>query len=217
MDHGSSSPEGQSQHSALLQQIIEMRGDLERVTTQLQQTVDQNKTLTSNYEIVKEELLDTRRKYNESRENYLTCFAEKAEMERQNETFFEKLKIQLTEKTQEFESLRDKLAPQDLDSVRVKVQEELEIPHKQRLQAMELEVQKHKDAFYTMKRELESAKAEYETYSQNQQREVNAIREEHDGVTAVLRDTIARLQEKDHIMEKDDIIRKFSVAQLRQA
>ena len=75
---------------------------------------------------------------------------------------------------------------------------------------MEMEVQKHKDSFFTMRRELETAKAEYETYSINQANEVRAIREEHEAVQAVLRDQIARLQDKDALIEKDDQISKLT-------
>lgn len=143
------------------------------------QLSEQNQALSSNYQVLKEELVDTRRKYNEARENYLTTVEEKIELERASEAFMDRLKIQLTEKTKEFESLRDKFAPQDIDFVRIKVQEELEIPHRQKLQAMDREVQRHKEEFFAMRRELEKSKAEYEAYSQNQQREVTAIRDEH--------------------------------------
>jgi hypothetical protein len=66
--------------------------------------------------------------------------AEKLEAERQYETFIERVKIQLVEKTKDFEQLREKLIPHDIDQLRIKVQEELEIQHKQQLQSMEQEL-----------------------------------------------------------------------------
>ena len=207
--NSSTSSSGNSQHAALLQTVIDLKSDLERTMQKMQVMEDQNLNLTQNYNAVKDELVDTRHKYNEARENYLTTVAEKTEIERNSEMFMEKLKVQLSEKTKEFESMRDKFAPQDLDFIRIKVQEELEVPHRQRVQAMEGEVQKHKDAFFTMRRELETAKAEYETYSINQANEVRSIREEHEAVQAVLRDQIAKLQDKDLLIEKDDQLRKY--------
>ena len=168
-----------SSHNQLLSTVLELRGDLEKTMTKMAQMSEQNQALSSNYQVLKDELVDTRRKYNEARENYLTTVEEKIELERASEAFMDRLKIQLTEKTKEFESLRDKFAPQDIDYVRIKVQEELEIPHRQKLQAMDKEVQRHKEEFFSMRRELEKSKAEYEAYSQNQQREVTAIRDEH--------------------------------------
>ena len=204
----STSTSGNSQHASLLQTVIELKADLERTMQKMQVMEEQNLSLTQNYNTVKDELVDTRHKYNEARENYLTAVAEKTEIERNSEMFLEKLKVQLAEKTKEFEAMRDKFAPQDLDFIRIKVQEELEIPHKQRVQAMEAEVQKHKDSFFAMRRELETAKAGYEAYSINQANEVRAIREEHEAVQTVLREQIARLQDKDALIEKDDQISK---------
>ena len=199
--------QNQSAHSVLLTTVMELRNDLERTMSKMHVLDDQNHLLTQNYQVVKEELIETRRKYNEARDNYMTTVAEKLEAERQNEAFMERIKIQLTEKTKEFEQLRDKFAPQDIDYVRIKVQEELEIPHRQRLQAMEAEIQKQKDLFFALRRENERCKAEYETYSQNQQREVGAIREERDIEVQNLRDQITRMQENDHVPDKDDLIR----------
>ena len=190
-----SSSSGTSQHQALLATVMELKTDLEVAMNKMLVMDEQNRTLSHNYGSVKEELIETRRKYNECRENYLTTVADKLSDEERRDEFNEKLKLQLVEKTKEFETLRDKFAPQDLDYIRIKVQEELEIPHRQRLQAMEEEVARHKENFFAMKRELESCKAAYEAYSQNQARDVTSIREEHESVAVILRQQIARLQE----------------------
>lgn len=191
----SSSSSGTTQHQILLTTVMELKGDLEVAMNKMLVMDEQNRSLSHNYSQLKEELIETRRKYNECRENYLSTVADKLSEEERREEFNEKLKLQLLEKTKEFEALRDKFAPQDIDYIRIKVQEELEIPHRQRLQAMEEEVARHKENYFVMKRELESAKAAYEAYSQNQLRDVAAVREEHESVAIILREQIARLQE----------------------
>jgi hypothetical protein len=190
-----SSQSGSSQHQALLATVMELKTDLEVAMNKMLVMDEQNRTISHNYAQVKEELIETRRKYNECRDNYLSTVADKLAEEERREEFNEKLKLQLIEKTKEFETLRDKFAPQDLDYIRIKVQEELEIPHRQRLQAMESEVAKHKENYFAMKRELESSKAAYEAYSQIQSRDVASIREEHESVALILREQIAKLQE----------------------
>ena len=87
-----------------------------------------------------QELATTRTKYNEAKDCYMQTVAEKLEAERQYETFIERVKIQLVEKTKDFEQLREKLIPHDIDQLRIKVQEELEIQHKQQLQSIEQEL-----------------------------------------------------------------------------
>ena len=191
---GGSSHSNSTQHAALLATVMELKGDLERTMSKMSVMDQQNRSLTHNYNIVKDELIETRKKYNECRENYLNTVNERVEEEGKTEAFLDNLKTQLTEKTKEFETLRDKFAPQDIDFIRIKVQEELEIPHKQRLTAMEAEVQKHKENYFSLRRELEASKAEYETYSQNQQREVQAIRDENDSVVCILREQMVSLE-----------------------
>lgn len=109
----------------------------------------------------------------------------------------ERVQTQLTERTKEFEQLRDKFAPQDIDAVRIKVQEELEIPHKQKVHSMEMEVELYRDQCSAFKRELEKCKAEYDQYSENQRRELSAIRDEHESVVQSLRSKIDELQDRE--------------------
>ena len=55
-----------------------------------------------------------------------------------------------------------KLAPQDLDLLRIQVQEELEAPHQQKLAEAEANSQAYQQMFFNTRRELERCKAEFE-------------------------------------------------------
>jgi chromosome segregation ATPase len=207
-----------SQHySALLSTVAELRSDLERAVSRMHALETENGSLKSSYSRIKDELVDTRKKYLEARDNYMTTVSEKIEVENQYEGFMEKVKVQLAEKTKEFEQLRDKLAPQDIDYVRIKVQEELEIPHRQKIMALETEIEQLRDQYFMMRRESEKSKTEYETYTQNQRNEVVAIRNEHDAIVAGLREQITTLQDREYAPEKDDLLRgqKFKIDELQ--
>lgn len=108
-------------YAALLQTITDLRADLEKTTARIRSLEDQNETLAESYNTVKEELLETRKKYNEAREGYLNSVTEKFESERQHEIFMEKLKMQLLERTREFEQIKEKLVPHDIDQLRIQV------------------------------------------------------------------------------------------------
>lgn len=110
-------------YAALLQTITDLRADLEKTTARIRSLEDQNETLASSYSAVKEELLDTRKKYNEAREGYLNSVAEKFDSERQHEIFMERLKMQLLERTREFEQIKEKLVPHDIDQLRIQVRD----------------------------------------------------------------------------------------------
>lgn len=179
-----SSMNNQTSHhyAALLQTVTELRTDLEKTSSKIKVLEEQNFHLSSNYAVIKDELIETRKKYNEAKENYLSAVTEKFEMERKHEQFVERLKIQLAEKTREFEQIRDKLVPHDIDQLRIKVQEELEIQHKQELKLMENEVEEQREKFFLLKRELERSKAEHNALIQIQQQEIFALRTEKEAI-----------------------------------
>lgn len=176
---------------------------------------DQNQTLTTNYQVVKDELVQTRFKYNEAKEGYLNSVAEKFEAERQHEAFMERLKAQLIEKTKEFELIRDKLIPHDIDQLRIKVQEELEIQHKGQLQAVEYQLEEERGKLFASKREYERIKVQYEVLIQHQQQEIQSLRGDHEEVENDLRERIAKLKEQEFAPHKDEKA-KVSRAQLAE-
>jgi chromosome segregation ATPase len=166
-------------YAALLQTITDLRADLEKTTARIRSLEDQNETLASSYSAVKEELLDTRKKYNEAREGYLNSVAEKFDSERQHEIFMERLKMQLLERTREFEQIKEKLVPHDIDQLRIQVQEELQLQHKQELKAKDNEVDSVKDKFFSIKRELERTRGEYMLLLEHQKKEIEALRQDN--------------------------------------
>merc|ERR1711991_66141 len=155
----------------------------------------------------------------EAQENYMMTVSSKVEMEKHYEEFLAKKAHELQEKTNEFEQLRDKFIPQDIDYIRVKVQEELEIPHKIKIQSMEEEVEKHKDMYYTIRRELDRSKAEFDAYSQLQAKEMESLKDEHNSVVDGLKRDIQELSSKQYAPEKDETIRslKLNVNELEYA
>lgn len=152
----SSSSNSSTQHyTVLLNTVSDLRKDLEKTMNKMQIIEEQNLTLTNNYQTVKDELIQTRLKYNAAKENYLGSVSEKFEAERQYDMFIEKLKIQLNEKTKEFELIRDKLVPHDIDQLRIKIQEELEIQHQTELKSLETQLLKEREQSFLMKRDYE--------------------------------------------------------------
>ena len=60
---------------------------------------DQNQLLSNNYNNCKDELIETRKKYNEAKQNYMQTVTEKLEAERMQESFMERLKAQVLSTT----------------------------------------------------------------------------------------------------------------------
>jgi len=110
-----------SHYSNILETVSQLRSDLEKAISKIQSLENQNSILVKNYEAIKEELIQTRKKYNEAQDNYMSTVANKIEAERQSEEFLNRLKYELDEKTNEFEKLRDNFTPKDIDYIRIKV------------------------------------------------------------------------------------------------
>jgi predicted nucleic acid-binding Zn-ribbon protein len=173
----------------------------------MQSIEEQNRLMQGNNKQLKDELLETRKKYNEAQDNYMKTVASKFEQERQHEVVLERLNVEVSNKRKEFDVLREKFAPQDIDYIRIKVQEELEIPHKQRILAMEAEVEKHKEESFKSMRELERCKADYEAYSALQQRNAAAAAEDYNLGLIEMQGYVADMKNRNFDAEKDDALR----------
>lgn len=204
----SSSPSSISSHYAnLITTISDLKSNLKNTIIKMNLLEEQNITLQTNYQLIKDELIETRKKYNEAKENYMSTATAKLEIQKQSEEFIEKIKFQLAEKTKEFEQHRDKYTPQDIEYVRIQVQEDLEVTHRQKIQTLEGEIQKQRDLYYGSRRELERFKTEFETLSQSQQRELILQRDEYENIIFILRKQISELQLHEYTPEKDDKLR----------
>jgi coiled-coil domain-containing protein 41 len=204
-------------YAALLQTVSEMRSDLEKTTLKIMSLESQNEQLQNNFFATKEELLDTRKKYNEARESYLSAVGEKFEAEQEHDAVIERLKGQLQEKTKEFEKIRDDLIPHDIDQLRIKVQEELEIRHKQELKAMEAELEIQREKNFGTRRELERTRAEYNSLIQNQQNEINSLRVEKDELIEAVRLEALKHRQVDAPYGKDERLRTQTAKLSEQA
>lgn len=115
----------------------------------------QNDKLKSRYEALRMELIQLRQKHNTTRKQLLEAVEGRVEADQRTETLVNKWKVQLEARTRELESLQAKLVPQDLDMLRAKVQEELEVPHHRRVALLEAEVEQHRQMFCKARREHE--------------------------------------------------------------
>mmetsp|Transcript_26153 Transcript_26153/g.24991 ORF Transcript_26153/g.24991 Transcript_26153/m.24991 type:complete len:609 (-) Transcript_26153:112-1938(-) len=212
----SSSRSGNDYSATLIGTVSELRMELQRTMTEIQTTKDQNRSLQANNQGIKEELLDTRKKYSEAYENYMATVIEKLEAERQNEAFMDRLKKQLLEKTNDFDLMRDKNSPQDIDTIRIKVQEELEIPHRERIMKTQNELQDQKSRSYELKRAFDVLKTDYEVMFKSHQREIGALKEQHEQVETKQREEMTKMYEREISPEKDEQMIRAQNAQLNE-
>ncbi|CAM9547479.1 unnamed protein product, partial [Hapterophycus canaliculatus] len=154
----------------------------------------QNDKLKSNYDAIRTELIHLREKHNNTRKQLLEAVENRVEADQRTETLVAKWKVQLEGRTRELESLQAKLVPQDLDMLRAKVQEELEVPQQRRVALLEAEVERHRQMYCKARREHERCKAEYEQYTIDQGREMEAVHQQHKSESHVLKMRVQDLE-----------------------
>lgn len=91
------------------------------------------------------------------------------EADRKHEELIATWKRQLEIKAKAFESLQKKFAPpKDLEQLRFKIQEELELPHQQKVETLQDEIEKHRQIAFTLRREYEILKSAFDQFSIDQ-------------------------------------------------
>lgn len=91
------------------------------------------------------------------------------ESDKKHEELIAKWKRQLEAKTKAFESLQQKFAPpRDLEQLRIKIQEELEGPYLNRIDALQTELERQHQRTFEVRREFEIIKTEYEQFAIDQ-------------------------------------------------
>ncbi|CBJ30404.1 conserved unknown protein [Ectocarpus siliculosus] len=182
------------QYEKLLATVGSLQGDLQRTVGVCQSLGSQNDKLKSNYEAVRTELIHLREKHNTTRKQLLEAVESRVDADQRTETLVHKWKVQLEGRTRELEALQAKLVPQDLDMLRAKVQEELQVPHQRRVGSLEAEVERHRQMFCKARRDHERCKAEYEQYTIDQGREMEALHQQHKAESHVLKMRVQDLE-----------------------
>jgi chromosome segregation ATPase len=188
------SPQAASRYDAMIGTVANLQGDLQRTLSVAQALRDENDKLKANYEAVKADLIRLKQKYAAQRNQLLEAVEAKMEGDRGTEALVQKWKALLEGRTRELESLQSQLAPQDLDMLRAQVAEELEVPHRRKVESMEAEVERQRQMFFSVRREYERCKAEYEQYTIDQAKEAESIKEAHSSEVHTLKMKISDLE-----------------------
>ncbi|CAE7877143.1 CEP83, partial [Symbiodinium sp. KB8] len=182
-------------YDRLLQQINELQSDLGRTLSVAQSLRTENDSLRAGYEKVKQELTRMKGKHDAVRQQYMD--EAELELEQKHEELVSEWKQQLESKEQEFLAMQEQMAPpRDLDVLRVRIQEELEVPHQKRVAELEAAIEKHRALYFTSKREAELLKAEFEQSSADHAADAEATAAAHTAQVKTLKRRIADLEER---------------------
>jgi coiled-coil domain-containing protein 41 len=213
-------PASVSPYEALLDQVTALQTDLSKTFAVCQQLRAENDSLSENYYRIKEDHTGLREKYSDTRKRYYDEQKLRMEIEQNHDNIVRSWKLQLEQKAQEFMEVQQQMAPpRDLDLLRMKIQEELEAPHQEKVARLERETAKYREMFYNIRREHELLRTEFEQFSVDQGKREESLHESHTVVINQLRFKISEAQAaKDdtaHIDEIRRLERQLNESQVR--
>ncbi|CAM9589437.1 unnamed protein product [Chrysoparadoxa australica] len=195
-----------SKYDQMLGTVTHLQSDLQRTLGLCQALRDENDKLRSNFEVVKAELLKIREKYQQQRQQLLDAVESRMETDVQTEAMVQKWRAQLDSRTRELELLQAKFAPQDLDMLRSRVQEELQGPHNKKVAELKEEGEKFRQMLFTVRREYERCKAEYDQYMVDHNKMQESSTAQHKREVHALKLKIKELEASLLDLSKDDEI-----------
>ena len=186
-----------------------MQTDLSKTFAVCQQLRAENDSLSENYYRIKEDHTGLREKYSDTRRRFYDEQKLRMEVEQNHDSIVRSWKLQLDQKAQDFMELQQNMAPpRDLDLLRIKIQEELEAPHQEKVSRLEKETTKYREMFYNVRREHELLRTEFEQFSLDQGKREESLHESHTVVVNQLRSKISEAQAaKDDTAHIDEIRR----------
>ncbi len=116
----------------------------------------------------------------DSHQKYLHLLNEKKEMENQFDNTIRNFKIAIEQKQKELEDVQAKVIPSlDHDMIRIKIINELEVPHRQAIDTKQHEVDKLQDQVYELKRQLDILNTKYEAVRFEAEKDIKDLKERH--------------------------------------
>ncbi|KDO28627.1 hypothetical protein SPRG_06482 [Saprolegnia parasitica CBS 223.65] len=194
----------------LLQQVVQLNTDLHKTVAMSQSLKAERDSLQELSDKLKHELQRAEDKCEKMHAILLNETEHKVASDRKHEQLMHKWKQQLEAKAREFEALQKSLAPpKDLDQLRMKIQDDIELPHRQRVQSLQMDIEKYRDMFFHARRDYEILKTEHEQILMQHGSELESLMATHTILTQDLKRKLEVAEEKADDMTMVERVRKL--------
>ena len=163
-------------YAQLLDENVNLKKALTSTRSSLERTVDDYKTLKLIHEELKTQNTSLDKENKELFIKNEQISQEKKEIEMQFDTTIRNLKNSIEQKQKEIEDVQTKVMPiLDQDMIKIKLINELEVPHKLQMEAKIMELEKLQDENYELKRQIELALAKNEALKTDKEKDIRNI------------------------------------------
>ena len=111
---------------------------------------------------------------------YLNILNEKKEMEVNFDSSLRNFKMAIEQKQKELEDVQSKVIPSlDHDMIRIKIINELEMPHRQQIESKDHEINRLHDQIYELKRQLDISNTKLDGLKFEAEKDIKSLKEKH--------------------------------------
>lgn len=169
-------PQEPQNYDSLLTQIAQLNQDLHRTVALSQSLKEENQRLTHLNDTLERDVSTTEERLDMTEREFVNLSEAKIASDQRHETRVRDWKTQLESKIRAFAEMSKALGPPaDLDELRSRIQDELEVPHQRRVASLESELGKVMAGFYRIRREYEVLKTSSEALALNQNTECQTL------------------------------------------
>lgn len=164
--------------NVLLEENISLKKALTSTKAALDRLGDDYKTLKKIHEEIKDHNSSLEKENHELFLKLETISQEKKDIENQFDTTIRNLKSAIEQKQKEIEEVQTKVIPVlDQDMIKIKLINELEVPHKIQLEAKAIEIEKIQEENYELKRQLQMVLTKCENIGNEKEKEIKALQQ----------------------------------------
>mmetsp|Transcript_40128 Transcript_40128/g.67061 ORF Transcript_40128/g.67061 Transcript_40128/m.67061 type:complete len:320 (-) Transcript_40128:1643-2602(-) len=168
----------------------------------------ENESFRQNFENLKVAHVRLQETNNELRRQVAESRDAKLAAERAHEDFSRQIKVELEKKTQEFDEMRSQIVPtRELEKLRMRIVEEVEAPHRERVQSLEREADKFQDQYLKARRENGLLRTKYQNLLSEQNRMQEDLNVQRSSEALELTERIRNLQKMLDGAQNDDRLR----------
>jgi hypothetical protein len=184
-----------SENSDLGAKYAEAQRNAQRAMALFKETRDENEALRGNFETLKDAYQALEGRLRDTETAHRVTQQELARVVQERETQFLHWKSELDVKTRQFEELKTQIIPpRELEEIRIRIAEELDLPNRQRCDLLEAELESQRESFFQMRRQIEKLKMENDQMQAEHEQNMAEAMEQHRAVEAELNIRINGLQ-----------------------
>ncbi|CAD8183514.1 unnamed protein product [Paramecium octaurelia] len=200
----------QQQYEGLIEENTQLKKAIISSKAVIGRKINEYETLQAINEELKQNLDKMRMENQDLLQKYRIALHDKKQTEQQFDNATKNWKLLIEQKQREIEEIQSRLTPAfDQDMMRIKLLNELDLPHRQQLEQKQLEIEKLNETIYQLKRKIDLEISRVETIQVDKEKEMKLLSEKHKLDLADLQHQISDLTKQVEDNKDRDTIRKL--------